>query len=97
MEKSAYTYIITNRKNGTLYIGVTSNLAKRIYEHKEKLVDGFTKQYALDKLVYFEIHETIIDAIAREKQLKNWKREWKIALVEKENKNWDDLYESIIY
>ncbi len=96
MNKVGYVYIITNKKNGTLYVGVTNNLAKRIYEHKEKLVDGFTKQYGLDRLVYFESYETITNAIEREKQLKNWKRQWKVALIEKENKSWDDLYETII-
>ena len=97
MSKNGYIYIITNRKNGTLYIGVTSDLVKRIYEHKQKLVDGFSKKYGLDRLVYFESCETIIDAIEREKHLKNWQRPWKVALIEKENKNWNDLYESITY
>jgi len=97
MNKNGYIYIITNKKNGTLYIGVTSNLAKRIYAHKQKLVDGFSKRYGLSILVYFESFETIVDAIKREKQLKKWQRQWKITLIEKENENWDDLYESIIY
>ncbi len=97
MNKNGYIYIITNKKNGTLYIGVTSNLIKRIYAHKQKLVDGFSKRYGLSILVYFESFETIVDAIKREKQLKQWQRQWKITLIEKENENWDDLYESIIY
>ena len=97
MNKNGYIYIITNKKNGTLYIGVTSNLAKRIYAHKQKLVDSFSKRYGLSILVYFESFETIVDAIKREKQLKQWQRQWKITLIEKENENWDDLYESIIY
>jgi putative endonuclease len=96
MKKTGYTYIITNKKNGTLYIGVTSNLVKRIYEHKQKVVSGFSKQYNLDKLVYYEIHDTIELAIQREKQLKNWHRQWKIELIEKNNPNWNDLYESIV-
>ena len=97
MNKNGYIYIITNKKNGTLYIGVTSNLIKSIYAHKQKLVDGFSKRYGLSILVYFESFETIVDAIKREKQLKQWQRQWKITLIEKENENWDDLYESIIY
>ena len=97
MNKHGYTYIITNRKHGTLYIGVTSDLTKRIYAHKQKLVDGFSKRFALDKLVYFESYDTIVAAIKREKQLKGWKRLWKIVLIEKENTDWGDLYASIIY
>ena len=96
MEKIGYTYIITNKKYGTLYIGVTSNLVKRIYEHKQKIVSGFSKQYNLNKLIYFETHNSIEDAIKREKQLKNWQRQWKIDLIEKENPNWNDLYETIL-
>ncbi|MDA3860662.1 MAG: GIY-YIG nuclease family protein [Melioribacteraceae bacterium] len=83
MSKKGYTYIITNKKNGTLYIGVTSNLFKRIYEHKNGLFDGFSKKYSLKKLVYYEISEDIATAIQREKQLKNWHRDWKINLIEK--------------
>lgn len=92
----SYTYIIANKRNGTLYIGVTGNLAKRIYEHKEKLVDGFSKKYGLDRLVYYEIYEDIQPAIQREKQLKKWNRSWKIELIEKKNPNWNDLYDSIL-
>lgn len=94
MNKKGYTYIITNKKNGVLYIGVTSNLSKRIYEHKNGLMDGFSKKYNLKKLVYYEICDDITNAIQREKQLKNWHRDWKINLIEKENPNWDDLAES---
>ena len=90
-QKTYYVYITASKRNGTLYIGVTSNLKKRIYEHKESLVDGFTKKYNVDKLVYFEMTNDINSAIQREKQLKKWKREWKIKLIEK-NPYWIDLY-----
>ncbi len=92
-----YIYILSNKKNGTLYIGVTSNLIKRIYEHKQKVIDGFSKQYSLDKLVYYEVIADITTAIKREKQLKNWNRAWKIELIEKENSEWDDLYNDILH
>lgn len=94
--KRGYVYILANRHEGTLYIGVTSDLVKRVYEHKSKAVAGFSKQYNLDKLVYYEIFEDIEEAIKREKQLKNWHREWKINLIEQKNKNWNDLYETIL-
>ena len=81
---SAYIYIMSNKKDGTLYIGVTSNLLKRVHEHKESFIDSFTKKYNLKYLVYFELFDDISKAIQREKQLKNWKREWKIELIEKE-------------
>ena len=87
---------MSNRKNGTLYIGITSNLIKRVYEHKEKLADGFTKKYGLNKLIYFELFDSIEEAIKREKQLKKWKRAWKIELIEKTNPDWEDLYEDIV-
>jgi len=79
-----------------LYIGVTSDLVKRIYEHKNALVDGFTKKYNLKKLVFYEVHSDIMEAIKREKQLKSWKRDWKIDLIEKENMGWGDLYDSLV-
>ena len=87
---------MANKQNGTIYVGVTSNLIKRIYEHRNQLCPGFTKEYGLNKLVYYEVYDEIMPAIEREKQLKKWNREWKIDLIEKENPNWDDLYESII-
>ena len=93
---NSYIYIMTNKSKGTLYIGVTSNIIKRIYEHKNKLTDGFTKKYNLKKLVYYEIYDDIDEAIKREKQLKSWKREWKIELIEKINNNWNDLYDEIL-
>lgn len=91
-----YTYILASRpKRGVLYIGVTNDLPRRIYEHKNKLADGFTKKYQVDKLDHFEAHDTAEDAIYREKQLKKWNRQWKIDLIEKQNPNWDDLYDSL--
>lgn len=89
--KQYFVYILTNLTNNVLYIGVTNNLEKRIYEHKNKLVDGFTKKYNLSKLVYFEECSTVVDAIAREKQLKNWHREWKFNLIRKINPSFNDL------
>ncbi len=94
--KTYYVYILASKRNGTLYIGVTSNLMKRIYEHKNKLIDGFTKKYNIDKLVYFEQTKDIKSAITREKQLKKWNRKWKLELIEKTNPNWDDLAEDWI-
>ncbi len=94
--KVFYVYIMTSEKNGTLYIGVTSDLIKRIWEHKDKVVDGFTQKYGIDKLVYYETHATAEDAFKRESQLKNWKRYWKIKLIEEKNPDWKDLYESLI-
>ena len=95
-DKRYYVYIITNKRNGTLYIGVTNNLIRRIYEHKNKLVNGFSKKYGLDKLVYFEEYITIEDAIKREKYLKGKKRKYKIELIESMNKMWNDLYDSLL-
>ena len=94
--KQPATYIITNEHMNVLYIGVTSDLPKRIWEHKEKLVEGFSKKYNLHKLVFFEAHLTMGDAILREKQLKKWKRDWKIRLIEEQNPDWRDLYEDIL-
>ena len=93
---SAYVYIMTNKTNSTLYIGVTSDLVKRVYEHKESLVDGFSKRYNLKKLVYYEVHDKIYEAIKREKQLKSWKRDWKDKLVADFNSNWIDLYDEVL-
>ena len=91
-----YVYIITNQYNTVLYIGVTNNLVKRIYEHKQKLVDGFSKKYNLNKLVYFEITEDVNSAISREKQLKNYSRDKKDGLISTNNPDWKDLYNDII-
>ena len=82
---------MTNKMRGTLYIGVTNNLKKRVYEHKKKLVDGFTKRYNITRLVYYETGTDIYDVIQREKQMKKWYRKWKIELIEKKNPNWEDL------
>jgi putative endonuclease len=91
-----YIYILASKKNGTLYIGVTSDLLKRIYEHKNDLAEGFTQKYAVHNLVYFEVTESIESAIFREKQLKKWNRAWKINLIEKSNPAWNDLYFELI-
>lgn len=95
MKKPAI-YIISNQKNGTIYTGVTSDLIARIYQHKNNLLEGFSKKYGCKNLVYYELFEVMDAAIAREKQLKNWKREWKIALIEKDNLQWRDLYEGLL-
>ena len=96
MDKKGYVYILFSQPNGTLYIGVTSNLVKRIYEHKNKFVDGFTKKYNVDKLAYYEVYEDIETAILREKRLKKYYRQQKIDLIKQSNPNWEDLYYSII-
>lgn len=88
--KEYFIYIMTN-KSKTLYIGVTNDLLRRVYERKNKLIDGFTKKYNISKLVYFEVYTSIEDAFKREKQLKNWHRQWKINLIESSNKEWKDL------
>lgn len=96
MEKNFYVYILTSKRNGTLYVGVTSNLVKRIWEHKNKLVEGFSKRYGIDKLVYYEQFRDVESAIKREKRLKNYNRRWKLELIEKLNPEWKDLYEDMI-
>jgi len=92
--KQSFVYIISNRKNGTIYTGVTSDLNKRIFQHKNKLIDGFSKKYGLDKLVFFEEYADIYNAIVREKEIKGWLRRKKIELIESINPNWNDLAES---
>lgn len=94
--KQACVYILSNQARGTLYIGVTSNLIQRIWQHKQDLVDGFSKQHQLHHLVYFEICDDMLVAIAREKQLKKWNRAWKIALIEETNSDWRDLYLDLV-
>ena len=91
----AFVYILANKKYGALYIGVTSTLPKRIYEHKEKLLAGFTKQYGLSRLVYYARSHTISSSPEREKQLKRWHRDWKINLIESFNPDWNDLWSSL--
>jgi len=88
-------YIMTNRPNGTLYTGVASDLAHRAYEHREGLIDGFTKRYGLKRLVYYEFHDLIRDAIQREKAIKHWPRAWKVRLILENNPGWADLYETL--
>ena len=92
--KSYFVYILSS-KNKVLYVGMTNNLTRRIFEHKQGLVDGFTKKYNVDRLVYYEIHPNLETVIKRERQLKNWHRQWKINLIESVNKEWKDLYSDI--
>ncbi len=92
VDRYYYVYILASRQNGTLYIGVTNNLTRRIYEHKNDFVEGFTEKYKIHKLVYYEQIENIESAIYREKQLKKWNRQWKLRLIEKLNPEWEDLY-----
>jgi putative endonuclease len=96
MNKQSAVYILASKKNGPLYIGVTSNLVKRIWEHKNNMVDGFTKRYNVHLLVWYELHENIESAIEREKHLKEWKRKWKLELIENINPGWEDLYYKIV-
>jgi putative endonuclease len=96
METAAWVYILTNRPNGILYTGVTSNLPRRIWEHRESVVEGFTKRYGLKRLVYVERHADILTAIQREKNMKHWPRIWKVRLILATNPKWDDLYDQII-
>ncbi|AHK43314.1 MULTISPECIES: GIY-YIG nuclease family protein [Ensifer] len=92
---AGYVYIVTNQKKGTLYIGVTSDLARRIYEHREGLMPGFTSKYGCARLVWYEEHLQIGSAIQREKSLKRWYRQWKLDLIERMNPDWRDLYEEL--
>ncbi len=94
--KQYYVYILASKKNGTLYIGVTSDLVKRIYEHKNNLVEGFSKEYNVHSLVYYELHQEIEEVILREKQMKKWNRKWKMRLIEEKNPEWKDLYNEIV-
>lgn len=92
MERQPCVYILTNRRNGTLYIGVTSHLQRRVWEHKSRIVEGFTKKYSLDKLVWYEVCDSMLVAIGREKSMKYWKRKWKLEVIERLNPHWRDLY-----
>jgi putative endonuclease len=95
MDKSSYVYILASEAYGNLYVGVTSNLVKRVWEHQEGFVDGFTKKYAIKRLVWFEVHDSILAAITREKQIKKWNRDWKVNLIQSLNPQWRDLYADI--
>jgi putative endonuclease len=94
--RNGWVYIMTDWPNGTLYVGVTSDLVRRVTEHRDGLVDGFTKQHGLKRLVYFEFHDEIIVAIQREKTMKHWPRRWKVNLILKDNPAWADLYPQIL-
>jgi len=96
MTKQPAVYILASERNGTLYVGVTSNLQKREWEHKNDLIAGFTKQYGVHFLVYYELHDDMVSAITREKQIKKWNRAWKLELIEEQNPDWKDLWEGII-
>jgi putative endonuclease len=96
VEKLPCVYILASGRHGTLYVGVTTDLVKRVYEHKNDRADGFTKKYQVHTLAYFEMHSDIEAAITREKQIKKWNRSWKIELIEKANPQWHDLYEGIV-
>ena len=94
--KEYYVYIMASKRNGTLYTGVTSDLVRRAWEHKSGETKGFTSKYKVNQLVYYEEHGDIMEAIKREKNIQAWKRSWKLHLIEKNNPNWDDLYNSIV-
>jgi len=94
--KNYYVYIVANQRNATLYIGVTSDLARRIWEHKTKALKGFTSKYKVDKLVHYEQYQDVSTAIQREKRLKEWPRKWKLHLIEKNNPYWNDLYHGLV-
>lgn len=93
---SYHVYLLASGKNGTLYTGVTNNLIRRVFEHRTNAMEGFTQQYGVHHLVWFETTDAIEAAIGREKQLKNWKRAWKVALIEKDNPDWRDLYDGLL-
>ena len=96
MKKQPAVYVLASKRNGTIYVGVTSNLVKRIWEHKNNLVEGFTKKYKVHCLVWYELHDTMESAIISEKRLKGWHRKWKLRLIEERNPGWQDLYEKIL-
>jgi putative endonuclease len=96
MEKQPAVYILASQQNGTLYIGVTNDLVKRVWQHKNDMIEGFSKKYAVHKLVYYELHRDMIAAITREKQPKKWNRAWKVELVEEKNPEWKDLWDEIV-
>ena len=96
MNKQPAVYVLASKRNGTLYVGVTSDLIKRVWEHKNNVVKGFTERYSVHQIVWYELHETMESAIRKEKMLKNWKRVWKLELIERSNPNWQDLYETVV-
>lgn len=96
MNKQPAVYVLASKRNSTLYVGVTSDLIKRVWEHKNNVVKGFTERYSVHQLVWYELHETMESAIRKEKMLKNWKRVWKLELIERSNPNWQDLYETVV-
>ena len=96
MDRQPAVYMVASKRNGTLYVGVTSNLAKRVWEHKNNVVEGFTRRYGLHRLVWYEVHETMESAIVREKRIKSWRRIWKLELIEAANPDWEDLYDAIL-
>ena len=96
MDKTYYVYILASGRYGTLYIGVTSDLIKRVWQHREALAEGFTKKYEVKQLVWYEMHNDVLAAITREKQIKKWNRTWKIELIQEQNPQWRDLYEAIV-
>ena len=96
MTKQPAVYMLASQPNGTLYTGVTNDLVRRVWEHRNDTIDGFTKKYGVHRLVYYELHASMIEAIRREKQIKKWRRAWKIELIEKENPEWRDLWPSIV-
>jgi putative endonuclease len=96
MNRKPAVYILASKRNGTLYIGVTSFLAKRIWEHKSNMVEGFSKRYGVHRLVWHELHESMESAIEREKRIKDWRRTWKLQLIESTNPDWQDLYSTIV-
>lgn len=96
MERQPCVYPLASQRNGTLYLGVTSNLIKRVWEHKSHSVEGFTQKYGIERLVWYELHETMLSAIGREKAIKKWRRSWKIKVIEAMNPQWRDLYEDLV-
>src|SRR5437763_5983103 len=96
MDRQFYVYILTNKRYGTLYVGITNDLIRRTWEHKNHCVDGFTKEHGCDRLVWYEVHSTAYEAIRREKLIKKWHRDWKINLIQAMNPDWEDLYRAII-
>jgi putative endonuclease len=95
VERLFYVYILASSRNGTLYVGVTNELARRVFEHRTGAVKGFTAKYGVKLLVWYEVHPSIVEAIAREKRIKRWRRRWKLALIEEMNPDWADLYETL--